>query len=410
MNGIAPAKPPRQRTPMAFADRLLGPLRSDGTGLLCLMVFANTVSVGAFGPLLPEIGRAQALADWQLGVLGGAFGLARMIADVPTGLLAGRRLGSTLAAAPLLLVVGILLLWSAGPLPVLVLGRVFIGLGHTLGMVGGLTAILLDHRSARGSVRLNTFEFAGMLGVLGGLAGVGLLPASLGWPLSMLLACSPVLITVALVPRLRRQFPDRDRATTDAGVPATPTAARSRARRTPPIVALMFAVGVIMGLGWSSVNQFLIPLRGTREFGLDRSGVSRLLALAQIVDLVVLLPVGWLADRAGRLPMLALVSAALGFGAIAVGLGSFPLFVAGCVLLGVGMAGWMFPLGVIREHTTADALAWRTGIYRVGVDAAAFFGPLACGLLGEANTGLFVAGVGMASMGAAARLGWYALR
>jgi MFS family permease len=379
----------------------------SGTALLCLMVFANTVCVGAFGPLLPEIARAQSLADWQLGLLAGSFGFARMIADVPTGLLAGRRLGTSLAAAPALLVAGVLLLWSAGPFPVLVLGRVLVGLGHSLGMVAGLTAILLDQRGAAGSMRLNVFEFAGMAGVLGGLAGIGLLPAAWGWPRSLVVACSPVLITVLLVPRLRRQFPDRPRA--PAGDPSRALAAPAPAGRTPPMVWLMFAVGIIMGLAWSSVSQFLIPLRATREFGLDRAGVSQLLGLAQVVDLIALLPVGWLADRVGRVLMLSVVSACLGFGAFAVGLGSFPFVVAGCVLLGLGMAGWMFPLGVIREHTESRLFAWRTGLYRVGVDAAAFLGPVVCGLIGEAHTGLFVSAVGIGAFAASFRLGRRAL-
>ena len=48
-------------------------------------------------------------------------------------------------------------------------------------MVGSLTAVLAGSAAARGaSMRLNTLEFAGMLGVLGGLAVVGLLPASAG--------------------------------------------------------------------------------------------------------------------------------------------------------------------------------------------------------------------------------------
>jgi MFS family permease len=378
-----------------------------GTPLLCLMVFANTFCVGAFGPLLPEIARAQALADWQLGVLAGAFGFARMLADVPAGALAGRRLGTTLAGAPALLAAGVLLLWSAGPFPVLVLGRVLIGLGHTLAMVGGLTAILLDHRGASGSVRLNTFEFAGMLGVLGGLASVGLLPATLGWPLSLLLAGSPVLITIAIVPRLRRVFPDQPQV---AGAPAPVSRARGVTAGMPPVVWMMFAVGLIMALAWSSVSQFLVPLRGTREFGLDRGGISRMLALSQLVDLAALLPVGWLADRIGRMLVLSVVSGLLGLGAWAVGLGSFPYFVGGCVLFGLGLAGWMLPLGVIREHTETTAFAWRTGLYRVGVDAAAFLGPLVCGLLGAERTGDFVGAVGVAALAAAARLGWRALR
>jgi MFS family permease len=377
-------------------------VRASGTALLCLMVFANTVCVGAFGPLLPEIARAQGLADWQLGLLAGSFGFARMVADVPTGILAGRRLGTSLAAAPALLVAGVALLWSAGPFPVLVLGRVLVGLGHSLGMVAGLTAILLDHRGAAGSMRLNVFEFAGMAGVLGGLAAVGLLPGAWGWPRSLAVACSPILITVLLVPRLRREFPDQPHAV--GGPSARATRAPAPPTPTPPIVWLMFAVGIIMGLAWSSVSQFLIPLRATREFGLDRAGVSQLLGLAQIVDLVALLPVGWLADRLGRVTMLAAVSASLALGAFAVGLGSFPLVVIGCVFLGVGMAGWMFPLGVIREHTEGGLFAWRTGLYRVGVDAAAFLGPVACGLVGEAHTGLFVSAVGAGALAVSIRL------
>ena len=145
----------------------------------------------------------------------------------------------------------------------------------------------------------------------------------------------------------------------------------------------MFAVGIVLALAWSSVSQFLLPLRGAREFGLDRGGVSGLLMLAQLVDLLALLPVGRLADGLGRMPVLGVVIVVLGLGTAAVGLGSFPWFVAGCACFGFGLAGWMLPVGVIREHTRAEHLAWRMGLYRVGVDAAMFFGPFASGLLGE---------------------------
>lgn len=374
------------------------------------MVFANTVCVGTFSPLLPEIGRTQALADWQLGLLGGAFGLARMLADVPTGMLATRRLGTTLGVAPLFLVAGVLLLASAGPFAVLLFGRVLIGFGHTLGTVGGLTAILLDARGPGGSMKLNTYEFAGMAGVLGGLVGVGVLPVTWGWSLSLLVACSPLVVSLALLPRLRQWFPDRLER---AEEPAAATATASRHPAGGPVssvVWLMFAMGVIMGLAWSSVSQFLVPLRGTREFGLDRGGVSRILGLSQAADLLALLPVGWLADRVGRLLVLSLVAGILAVGAWAVGLGSFPLFVTGAVLLGLGMTGWMFPLGVIREHTDAEIFAWRTGLYRVGVDAASFLGPLLCGLVGETQTGTLVMAVGMAALAASVQTGRLALR
>jgi MFS family permease len=372
------------------------------TGLLCLVVFASTVCVGAFGPLLPEIARAQGLADWQLGLLAGSFGFARMAADLPAGALATRRLGGALALAPATLLGGMLLLSTAGPFPLLVLGRLLTGLAHTLVMVGSLTAVLQEKPGPGASMRLNTLEFAGMLGVLGGLAAVGFLPEGWPWNLTLLAAAAPVVAVLPVTFVLMRAFPVRFAPPPPA--PRPDVAAGRRAGSLPPIVRLMFALGVVMALAWSAVSQFVIPLRGTREFGLDRAGISGLLSLAQVVDLVVLLPVGWVADRIGRLPVLTAVAAVLGLALFAVGLGSLPILVAGCALFGLGMAGWMLPLGVIREHTDVPRLGWRTGAYRVGVDGAIFLGPLICGVLGEPQTPIFISVVGVAAFLIAVRL------
>jgi MFS family permease len=377
-----------------------------GTALLCLVVFSSTICVGAFGPLLPEIARAQGLPDWELGILAGSFGFARMAADLPVGALAMRRLATALALAPIALLAGMLLLTTAGPLPVLVLGRLLTGLAHTLVMVGSLTAVLQDPQGRRASIRLNTLEFSGMLGVLGGLVLVGLLPSRWPWNVSLLVAASPVVLALGATLALTRYYPSRLGAPPPAAAVMTKPARAMSARSgpVPPIVRLMFALGVIMALAWSAVSQFVIPLRGTREFGLDRAGISGLLSLAQILDLAVLLPVGWLADRVGRPPVLVGVAAVLGVGLFTVGLGSLPLMVLGCALFGLGMAGWMLPLGVIREHTDVSRLGWRTGVYRVGVDGAIFLGPLVCGALGEAHTPIFIGLVGVASFAIAARL------
>jgi hypothetical protein len=49
-------------------------------------------------------------------------------------------------------------------------------------------------------------------------------------------------------------------------------------------------------------------------------------------------------------------------------------------------------------------------VYRVGVDAAAFLGPVVCGLIGEAHTGLFVSAVGVGAIATSIGLGRRALR
>src|SRR6266478_1379513 len=331
-------------------------LALSSTALLCFISLCSCFSMGAFSPLLPEIGRAGALADWQLGVVAGALGFARMATAIPAGWLAGRYLGTTLCASPALMLAGTVLLAASSSFSVLVLGRLILGFAYTLGTVSGLIALLRDDRGPGASVRLNIFEFSAMIGVLGGLGLVGLLPGHWGWNLSLLIASSPLLLILAAVPSIRRRFPDASRA------------------------------------------------RETRAFGLDRGGVSGLLILAQFVDLVALLPVGRLADGLGRTPVLGFVIVVLGLGTAAVGLGSFPWFVAGCACFGFGLAGWMLPVGVIREHTRPEHLAWRMGLYRVGVDAAMFFGPFASGLLGEEHAGIFVTALGGLALVVGARL------
>jgi MFS family permease len=347
--------------------------------------------MGAFSPLLPEIGRAGSLADWQLGVVAGALGFARMAAALPAGWLAGRYLGTTLCASPVLMLAGTALLAASASFPLLVLGRLVLGFAYTLGTVSGLIALLQDDRVSGASMRLNVFEFSAMIGVLGGLGLVGVLPHDWGWSLSLVLTSSPLLLILALVPRIRRRFPDTSRVSDPrASRPPQP----GRTDRMSLTLWTMFAVGIVLALAWSAVSQFLLPLRGTREFGLDRGGVSGLLVVAQVVDLVALLPVGHCADRLGRARVLGVVIVVLGLGTAAVGMGSFPWFVAGCACFGFGLAGWMLPVGIVREHTRPDALAWRMGQYRVGVDAAMFLGPFASGLLGEENARLFVTAVG----------------
>jgi MFS family permease len=381
------------------------PFLRSRVGLLSVLLFCNTFGLGGFNPLLPEIGRAQGMANWQIGFLASAFGFARMAAAMPTGAFVARRLGTALVAAPVVLISGLLLLVSGGPFWVLIAGRLLLGVAHTLAMVGGLTAILVDERGRNASVRLNIFEFAGMLGILGGLGTVALIPAAWGWKISLLIGSAPVLIPLSLARAMRRKFPSAPMF--ERGV--APTERTTIFRQRPgsqSVIALMFAVGIIFALAWSGVSQFVVPIRGARDFGLSRTGISWLLAAAQSLDLLVLLPVGRLADRVGRGLVLGLVAVILGLGAIGVGLGSFVWFAFGCICLGLALAGWMLPLGVIREHTPLARLAWTTGVYRVGVDGASFLGPFICGFLGPSGEAVFLTAIGVVGLGLGTRLLW----
>jgi MFS family permease len=346
--------------------------------LLCAYMGASTFAIGAFPALLPDIGRARGLADWELGVLAGAFGFARMVADVPVGLFITHRLRRALLLSPVLLAGGIACLGSGGPLPVLVLGRAVMGVAHALGAVATLTAVLRFQVAGRLASALSAVELSAMLGVLAGTTAIGLLPAGLPWNVALLITCAPQLVGIVLAPLVLRALPR------EAPAPARPLFARGAGGARAPLTSLAllaFVAGGAVALTYATLEQFVIPLRGSREFGLDRRGIARLLITVQLCDIACLLPAGALSDRHGTPRVLGTMLLAFATAAALVVFGDFRLLVLGCVLYGVGMASWTLPLSVLRGETAPDQVAWRTALYRVGVDGGIFLGPFLSGLL-----------------------------
>lgn len=371
--------------------------------LLCLALFSSTFSIGAFPAILPEIARDGGLEDWQVGLVAGAFGFARMAADIPIGLFLTHHLRRAVVLGPCILAAGALVLTSGGPFPVLVLGRLLMGVGQGLGMVAGLTAILRLQTGFSLASALNAYEFSAMIAILCGTVVIGALPSSLSWNRALLVTCAPQLVGILVLPALLGALP----RTGDAGprplfarqAAADPNA--SAAAITTAVV-LAFVAGGAIAVAYSTVEQFSIPLRGSREFGLDRAGVARLLIVMEVFDIAALLPLGVLADRRGTVPVLVAVLLLMAVATALVGFGTLPVVAAGCALYGLGMAGWMLPLGVLRRETPPERVAWRTGLYRVCVDGGIFLGPFLAGLLGAVHarilTGVWAAGLALTSL------------
>lgn len=350
--------------------------------LLCLTSFSNTFSIGAFPAILPELAAVANLSDWQLGTVAGVFGFARMAADIPVGLFLTHHLRRVLALGPCVLALGALCLVSGGPLPILLLGRSLMGLGHALGIVGGLTTILRYHARSKLASALNAYELSAMIGILSGTVLIGSLPARLSWNEALLVTCTPQLVGLLVIPAVLRALPVSAASPNQRPVPRPTPTTPSPLTTVTPAVVLAFIAGGAVAVTYSTVEQFIIPLRGSREFALERSGVARLLMAMQFCDIAALLPVGLLADRLGVDRLLPGILVVMGTANLLIGFGALPVLAAGCALLGLSMAGWMLPLSILRRETPPDHVAWRTGLYRVAVDGGIFLGPFLAGLLG----------------------------
>jgi MFS family permease len=139
------------------------------------------------------------------------------------------------------------------------------------------------------------------------------------------------------------------------------------------------------------MEQFVVPLRGSREFGLERAGVARLFMVQQIFDIAALIPTGVLADRQGAARVLPVVLLLMAAANAMIGFGALPVVVVGCALFGLSMSGWMLPLTLLRRDTEPERIAWRTGLYRVCVDGGIFLGPFLSGVLGMRLAGILPA-------------------
>jgi MFS family permease len=351
--------------------------------LLCITTCVSTVSIGAFPALLPEVAAGRGLADWQLGAVAGAFGFARMAADIPVGLFITRQARRALVVAPFMLVAGIACVATSASFGMLLLGRALMGAAHTLGMLAGLTAILRYRAGAGLASSLNAFEFSAMIGILGGVGVLTLLPPGLSWEAAFLVGCAPLLIAFVTAPLAAAALPRADAPTTTAApAESRPGVAVATPSRWAPMAVLAFAAGGTVALAYSTIEQFVIPLRGSREFALERAGIARTLMIAQATDLLALLPVGALADRQGTARVLGAILVVFAAAIALIGFGTtLPMLQAGCVLFGLSMAGWMLPLGVLRAVTPSARVAWRLSLYRVVVDGGMFLGPFLSGLL-----------------------------
>jgi MFS family permease len=361
--------------------------------LLCVTVGCSTFSVSSFPALLPDLDRVAGLSTMQLGALTASFGFARMVVDIPVGVLVTRHLRWAVITAPLVLLAGIVMIGTGGPFGVLLSGRAVMGCAHALAMVSWLTVILRHHRGALGAA-LNAFELSAMLGMLGGVTMVGALPRTLGWNHVFLVACAPVVVSAVTAHLIVRALPVP--GAVEMARPDEPTnrGSRTRAasmepslsaprRRVSPVVVLASLAGAVIAVTYAAIELFILPLRGSREFGLDRIGVARLLTIAQVADITALLPIGLAADRLGATRMMAGVLVSLAAAALLVTFGDVTAMAVASILYGLGMAGWMLPLAILRRETPAAQVPWRTAVYRVGVDAGLFLGPFLAGLLGD---------------------------
>lgn len=391
------------------ALQALANVRSDER---LLVICGSTVLVmagqGVVGPVLPIYADNFGVSTAVVGLTITAFGLARLLLNVPAGLWAdraGRRV--LLIGGPLVTAVGMIGSGLAPTIWVLLLWRLVAGAGSALYMTGAQIYLIDIAGDAQRARYIATNQGALLVGVSVGPAIGGLLADAYGLRAPFLVVGAGAVIT-ALYGFLRLPETlgtgavptdaDPDRAGTgpvdDIVDEATDPEPAAAGRKLPPLSFVLsrqfVAVGIVTFAIFSvrsGFRQTLVPLVGVDKYGLDTGDLGLLFTALGIVGLVLIGPAGWAADRFGRKPSIVPPGYVAAFGVAVVALAPSPLWFAIGLLIssiGTGVSG-PAPAAFVADIAPPELRGSAMGLYRTWGDLGLVLAPLLAGLLADAT-------------------------
>ena len=393
------------------ALQALANVRSDER---LLVICGSTVLVmagqGVVGPVLPIYADNFGVSTAVVGLTITAFGLARLLLNVPAGLWAdraGRR--ALLIGGPLVTAVGMIGSGLAPSIWVLLLWRLVAGAGSALYMTGAQIYLIDIAGEAQRARYIATNQGALLVGVSVGPAVGGLLADAYGLRAPFLVVGAGALLTAlygfARLPETLGTGADSSGAGSGGSTGLATSGAdgfgseetgpeAGGGRKLPPLSFVLsrqfVAVGIVTFAIFSvrsGFRQTLVPLAGVDKYGLDTGDLGLLFTALGIVGLVLIGPAGWAADRFGRKPSIVPPGYVAAFGVAVVALAPSPLWFAGGLLIssiGTGVSG-PAPAAFVADIAPPELRGSAMGLYRTWGDLGLVLAPLLAGLLADAT-------------------------
>jgi DHA1 family multidrug resistance protein-like MFS transporter len=353
-----------------------------------LLAFAQG---GVLSPLLPLLRETFQVGYGELGLLISMFGLSRVAMDImATYLLSRIPLFRLLLVGIMITGVGSLLCALAPGFYWLVGARVLVGLGISITTLAGLTVIIESSPLTAQGRANNLLEFSAIGGSAVSPTLSGLMASWVHWRMSFVLGTLFVVGAFAWVIFTRDALEEDTRGLTrkvESDVDSPPTGAlpSDKVRTRPPqttAILIAYLATFMLSFAWSGFLSTALPLYGGEVVGVPASTLGMVFTAGLLVDLALLLPVGWVSDRLDYrivlAPAMLLMAVTLAWFPQAHSLGTLLLV---SIAIHTSFAAWGMPSAALAQLARGTRLRHTMGVYRFLVDGAVVVAPWLIGTL-----------------------------
>ena len=344
---------------------------------------------GVVGPVLPLYARDFGVSATMVGLTLTVFALARLILNIPAGLIAdrfGRRV--LLIGGPILTSIGMFGSGFAGDIWSLLIWRFVAGAGSAFFMSGALIYLIDIAPPDLRARYVATNQWALSVGVALG-PGIGGLVAE-RWGLAAPFHLVGVIALFAAVYAVFR-LPETRRSSSPKLKDESPAREAARIARSGPFLAIAFVTGTIF-MTRAGTRATLVPLHADETLAWGPGELGLVFTVTGVMTLFTLWPATWAAENIGRASVILFSGLADALGTFVIGSSSTPMwFVLGNVILtlGTGTAG-PAPAAFVADLFPERMRGLGVGLYRSAGDVGFVLGPPALGWLSD-NASMSVA-------------------
>ena len=357
--------------------------------ILCGATFLVMAGQGVVGPVLPLYARDFGVSATMVGLTLTVFALARLILNIPAGLIAdrfGRRV--LLIGGPILTSIGMFGSGFAGDIWSLLIWRFVAGAGSAFFMSGALIYLIDIAPPDLRARYVATNQWALSVGVALG-PGLGGLVAE-RWGLAAPFHLVGVIALFAAVYAVFR-LPETRRSSSPKLKDESPAREAARIARSGPFLAIAFVTGTIF-MTRAGTRATLVPLHADETLAWGPGELGLVFTVTGVMTLFTLWPATWATENIGRASVILFSAMTAALGTFVIGSSSTPMwFVLGNVILtlGTGTAG-PAPAAFVADLFPERMRGLGVGLYRSAGDVGFVLGPPALGWLSD-NASMSVA-------------------